>query len=450
MKKILIANRGEIAARIVRTCQEMGIESIVVYSDADKDLPYVQQATRSYHLGEPPVVKSYLNQDKIIEIAKKENVDAIHPGYGFLSENGTFVKQIEELGITFIGPSWQVVEAMGDKVEARRTMEKAGVPVVPGTIDPINDAEEALTIASQIGYPVMLKASAGGGGIGMVKCDNEETLKKQFVSSQQRAKMYFGNDRMFIEKYISPARHIEVQVFGDQQGNVIHLFERDCSIQRRHQKVIEESPSPYLTEELRVKMGRAAVRAAQSVSYTNAGTVEFIVDENANFFFLEMNTRLQVEHPVTEMTTGLDLVRWQIEVAEGKPLALLQNEVQQQGHSIEFRLYAEDPAKFLPSPGKIKDLRLPEGEGIRIDAGYEKGNTVSPFYDPMIAKIIVSDSNRADCLKKASEFFDSFYLEGIKTNAPLFKKILEDIDFQQGNYTTGFLMEKPKLIEQNQ
>ncbi|UZJ77266.1 acetyl/propionyl/methylcrotonyl-CoA carboxylase subunit alpha [Fictibacillus sp. KU28468] len=448
MKKILIANRGEIAGRIVKTCSEMGIESIVVYSDADKELPYVQQATRAYHLGEPPVIKSYLNQDKIIEIAQSEKVDAIHPGYGFLSENGEFAKKIEELGITFIGPSPNVVEAMGDKVQARKTMEKAGVPVVPGTTEPIADVEEAASIAGKIGYPVMLKASAGGGGIGMVRCDDEETLRKQFLSSQQRAKMYFGSDRMFIEKFISPARHIEVQVFGDSQGNIIHLFERDCSIQRRHQKVIEESPSPYLTEKLRGEMGEAAVKAAQSVSYTNAGTVEFIVDGDGHFYFLEMNTRLQVEHPVTEMTTGLDLVRWQIEVASGKSLPLLQNEVQQKGHSMEFRLYAEDPVKFLPSPGKIEVLSFPQGEGIRIDAGYAATNTVSPFYDPMIAKIIVSDSNREQCLKKAAEFFNEFEVRGIKTNAPLFIKVLEDPDFQKGVYTTGFLSEKPKVTEQ--
>lgn len=447
MKKILIANRGEIAGRIVRTCNKMGIESIVIYSDADKELPYVKQATRAYHIGEPPVVKSYLNQDKIIEIAQSEQVDGIHPGYGFLSENGEFVKRIEELGMTFIGPSWKVVEAMGDKVQARRTMEKAGVPVVPGTTDPIADVEEATLIAEKIGYPVMLKASAGGGGIGMVRCDNEDTLRKQFASSQQRAKMYFGSDRMFIEKFISPARHIEVQVFGDSQGNIIHLFERDCSVQRRNQKVIEESPSPYISSEMREEMGKAAVKAAQSVSYTNAGTVEFIVDGDGHFYFLEMNTRLQVEHPVTEMTTGLDLVKWQIETASGNPLPLKQNEVQQKGHSMEFRLYAEDPVKFLPSPGKIEELTLFEGDGIRIDSGYEKGNTVSPFYDPMIAKIIVSDSNREKCLERAAEFFRAFEVKGIKTNAPLFENILKDEDFQRGVYTTGFLTEKPKVTE---
>ncbi|MGC4375532.1 acetyl-CoA carboxylase biotin carboxylase subunit [Fictibacillus sp. Mic-4] len=442
MRKILIANRGEIAGRIIRTCNEMGIESIAVYSDADSELPYVKQATKAFRIGEPPVMKSYLNVNKLLEIALKEKVDGIHPGYGFLSENSTFAKKVEESGIRFIGPSWQVIDAMGDKIQARKTMKNAGVPIVPGTVEPISDLEEACRVANEIGYPIMLKASSGGGGIGMVRCDDEPSLKKAFVSTQQRAKAYFGSDLMFIEKYIAGARHIEMQIFGDGQGNIVHLFERDCSIQRRNQKVIEESPSPFLNETIRNEMSEAAIKAARAVSYSNAGTVEFIVAEDGQFYFLEMNTRLQVEHPVTEMVTGLDLVRWQIEVASGKPLTLLQNEIAQKGHSMEFRLYAEDPATFLPSPGKLVTLHFPEMDGVRVDGGYEAGNHVSPFYDPMIAKIIVSDSNRKGCLLKAKAFFNDFQLTGIKCNSPLFEQILNDDDFQKGNYTTAFLTEK--------
>jgi acetyl-CoA carboxylase, biotin carboxylase subunit len=442
MKKILIANRGEIALRIIQTCKEMNIETVAVYSDADKDLPFVKAADEAIHIGESPVAKSYLQSDAILKAAIEQKVDAIHPGYGLLSENDEFAKKIEEAGIKFIGPSPQTIEWMGDKIMARKTMQQAGVPIVPGTIEPIEDVEEGVKLAEQIGYPVMLKASSGGGGIGMVKCENKEDLHKHFISSQQRAKNYFGSGRMFIEKCIENARHIEVQVMGDTHGNIVHLYERDCSIQRRNQKVVEESPSPFLTESLRSKITEAAVEAAKAVNYVNAGTVEFVVSENGDFYFLEMNTRLQVEHPVTESITGLDLVRWQIQIAQGEALPLAQNEIMSKGHAIEFRLYAEDPVTFFPSPGKIEELVWPEMDNVRIDTGYESGNQVTPFYDPMIAKIIVSDSNRAECLNSAKHFFNSIQIKGLKTNVPLFQQLLEEEGFRRGNYTTDFLSKR--------
>jgi acetyl-CoA carboxylase, biotin carboxylase subunit len=442
MKKILIANRGEIALRIIQTCKEMNIETVAVYSDADKDLPFVKAADEAIHIGESPVAKSYLQSDAILNAAIEKKADAIHPGYGLLSENDEFAKKIEEAGIKFIGPSPQTIEWMGDKIMARKTMQQAGVPIVPGTIEPIEDVEEGVKLAEQIGYPVMLKASSGGGGIGMVKCENKEDLHKHFVSSQQRAKNYFGSGRMFIEKCIENARHIEVQVMGDTHGNIVHLYERDCSIQRRNQKVVEESPSPFLTESLRSKITEAAVEAAKAVNYVNAGTVEFVVSENGDFYFLEMNTRLQVEHPVTESVTGLDLVRWQIQIAQGEALPLSQNEIMSKGHAMEFRLYAEDPVTFFPAPGKIEELVWPEMDNVRIDTGYESGNQVTPFYDPMIAKIIVSDSNRAECLNSAKHFFDSIQIIGLKTNVPLFQQLLEEEGFRKGNYTTDFLSKR--------
>lgn len=439
MKKLLIANRGEIAARIVRTCEKLGIEPVIVYSQADKDLPYVKNAKIAYEIGEPPVAKSYLNSDKILEVARTEQVDAIHPGYGFLSENADFVRNVENANMIFIGPSANVVEAMGDKVKARKTMQDANVPVVPGSDGALKDVEEAVQLASEIGYPVMIKASAGGGGIGMQKCEDEKTLRTAFVSSQNRAKAYFGNDEMFMEKFITNSRHIEVQIFGDEHGNVIHLFERDCSIQRRHQKVIEETPSPFLSEEVRTEICKAAVQAGKHVKYTNAGTVEFIVDEEENFYFLEMNTRLQVEHPVTEMVTGLDLVEWQIDIAQSNPLPKSQEEITKKGHSFEFRIYAEDPSTFLPSPGKIDTFDYPSIEGVRVDTGFASQTQVTPFYDPMIAKVIIYGINRDEAIKKSIQFFDDWKLDGIKHNGPLFTTILNEESFQKGNYTTLYL-----------
>lgn len=441
LKKVLIANRGEIAERIIRTCSRLGIETVAVYSSADKDMPYVRLATRAHGIGDPPAAKSYLNQDEIIRVALEEKVDAIHPGYGFLSENASFARRIEEKGITFIGPSADVVEAMGDKITARKTMIDAGVPVVPGSTE-IEDAEKAIAYANEVGYPVMLKAAAGGGGIGMQRCENDGDLEKAFSSSQNRAKAYFGNGAMFVEKFIDEARHIEVQIVGDHQGNIVHLYERDCSIQRRNQKVVEETPSPFISPETRNKIGEAAVNAAKQVNYTNAGTVEFVMDGEENFYFLEMNTRLQVEHPITEETNGVDLVEWQLLIAEGRALPLAQEEISPSGHSIEFRLYAEDPNTFMPSPGKIESLEFPEVEGIRIDGGYESGSTVSPFYDPMIAKIIASGENRKEALEVARTFFSKFQLKGIKHNGPLFENLLQESDFQNGHYTTAYLSKK--------
>ncbi|WP_408010878.1 acetyl/propionyl/methylcrotonyl-CoA carboxylase subunit alpha [Pseudalkalibacillus sp. A8] len=439
MKKILIANRGEIAARIVRTCEKLGIEPVIVYSQADKDLPYVKNAKIAHEIGEPPVVKSYLNSERVLEVALNEQVDAIHPGYGFLSENADFVRKVENANIKFIGPSADVVEAMGDKVKARKTMQDAGVPVVPGSDGPLNDVEAAVQLADEIGYPVMIKASAGGGGIGMQRCDDEKALRTAFVSSQNRAKAYFGNDEMFMEKFISHSRHIEVQIFGDEQGNVVHLFERDCSIQRRHQKVIEETPSPFLSEEVRQQICEAAVQAGKHVNYTNAGTVEFIVDQNENYYFLEMNTRLQVEHPITEMITGLDLVEWQINVTQSKPLPYSQGELTKSGHSIEYRIYAEDPNTFLPSPGKIEKFQYPTSEYVRVDTGFSSQTQVTPFYDPMIAKVIIYAENREKALERSRQFFGEWTLSGIKHNGPLFDQVLNEESFQNGKYTTGYL-----------
>ncbi|MDQ6596855.1 acetyl-CoA carboxylase biotin carboxylase subunit [Bacillus salipaludis] len=444
MQKILIANRGEIALRIIKTCHEMGIETVAIYSDADKEMPYVKAASKAVYVGEPPVTKSYLQVEKILAIAKEEKVDAIHPGYGFLSENSGFALRTIEEGIIFIGPEPKTLELMGDKIVSRQTMEHAGVPVVPGSAHGLKTLEDACSLAATIGYPIMLKASGGGGGIGMVLCENEQALGKAYASTKSRAMAYFGSDEVFIEKYIANARHIEIQVFGDIHGNIVHLYERDCSIQRRHQKVVEESPSPFLSNGVREKMYDTAVKAAKAVDYTNAGTIEFIVDEQENFYFLEMNTRIQVEHPVTEEITGLDLVRWQILIAEGEKLPKVQSEITLEGHAIEFRLYAEDPVRFLPSPGKIAIFEWESGQGVRVDAGYVSGGTITPFYDPMIAKCIFHGDTRDQALIIAERFFKSLKIDGIKTNAPLFLKILANEDFKKGIYTTNFLTKQLK------
>lgn len=438
MKKILIANRGEIARRIIRTCNRLGIETIAVHSEADGELPYVSEATESVLIGPNPVVQSYLQADKIIEEAKQRNADAIHPGYGLLSENADFARKVEEAGMIFIGPASHIIEKMGDKIEARRTMIAAGVPVVPGTDEGVRSLEEAVTEAERIGYPVMLKASAGGGGIGMVRCENEQALSQQFASVKNRAKAYFGDDVVFLEKFIQTARHIEVQVFGDAAGNVVHLFERNCSVQRRNQKVIEEAPSPALANNVRTELCEAAVQAAKAVGYTNAGTVEFILDEDSNFYFLEMNTRLQVEHPVTEEITGFDLVEWQINVARGESLPS-QETIQANNHAIEYRIYAEDPKTFMPSPGLLESITW--GEDARIETGYEAGNRVTPFYDPMIAKVIITGASREEALNKSREFFAKTEIAGVKTNLPLFREFTESQTFEAGDYTTASLAE---------
>ncbi|MFC7392446.1 acetyl-CoA carboxylase biotin carboxylase subunit [Scopulibacillus cellulosilyticus] len=438
MKKVLIANRGEIADRIIRTCQRLNIETVVVYSEADANLPYIKKADEAVCIGEPPAQKSYMNQESILKAAKQTGADAVHPGYGFLSENAEFVHAVDSLGLTFIGPDADIVALMGDKIKARETMKQAGVPIVPGS-DGAVGLEEAKVVAGTIGYPVMLKASAGGGGIGMQLCCNEEQLVGAFSSNQARARAYFGDSAMFVEKAIENGRHIEVQIFGDSFGNIVHLYERDCSTQRRNQKVIEESPSPFISEKTRKAITDAAVTAAKFVNYKNAGTIEFIMDEEENFYFLEMNTRLQVEHPVTEMQTGIDLVEWQLIVADGKRLPLEQSDIAYAGHSMEFRLYAEDPETFLPSPGRLTAFRFPAVEGVRIDTGYEEGSSVTPFYDPMIAKIIVSGYDRQEVLQKASHLFEKCDIKGIKTNYPLFERLVQSGDFYKGQYTTQLL-----------
>lgn len=442
MQKILIANRGEIASRIIKTCKQLNIQTVAVYSDADQDMPFVKEADVAFRIGESQVNRSYLVVDNILDVAKKEKVDGIHPGYGLLSENADFAKRVSEEGITFIGPAHDIIEKMGDKVEARRVMQDASVPVVPGSDGGVGTIEAAKEVANDIGYPVMLKASGGGGGIGMIRCENEQALVQSFDSTKNRAKAYFGKEEVFLEKCIENARHVEIQIFGDHHGNLVHLFERNCSVQRRNQKVIEESPSPGLSQETKEKMYTAAIEAGKAVDYTNAGTVEFIVDEEENFYFLEMNTRLQVEHPVTETITGLDLVKWQLLVASGEPLPLCrQEEIQSAGHAIEFRVYAEDPKTFYPSPGKLTELEWGQGEGVRIDSGYEKGNNVTPFYDPMISKCIIQGKDRQDALDKAKVFFAGVTIEGVKTNVSLFRDILEDNGFKDGSYTTKWLQD---------
>lgn len=444
MKKILIANRGEIARRIIRTCERLGIETVAIHSEADGDLPYVSEATQAVLIGPNPVVQSYLQIEKIIEEAKKHEVDAIHPGYGLLSENADFARKVAEAGMVFIGPSSDIIEKMGDKIESRRTMIQAGVPVVPGTEEGVATLEDALQEAGAIGYPLMLKASAGGGGIGMVRCESEQALTQQFASVKNRAKAYFGDDVVYLEKFIADARHIEVQIFGDHHGNLVHLYERNCSVQRRNQKVIEESPSPNLPQDVRERLCEAALKAGKAVGYTNAGTVEFIVDPDNEFYFLEMNTRLQVEHPVTEEVTGLDLVEWQLTVADGGKLPS-QDSIATKGHAIEYRVYAEDPKTFLPSPGKLEKLQW--GEGARIETGYEEGNLVTPFYDPMISKIIIHGTDRVDALSKSQSFFNRVTINGVKTNIPLFKEFIRSEEFISGDYATAVLpqwMEKTK------
>lgn len=440
-KKVLIANRGEIARRIIRTCQKLGIETVAVYSEADANSLYVSDATESYCIGKPPVAQSYLNIDAIVKVAKESGAEAIHPGYGLLSENAAFAKRVEEEGLVFIGPSSDVIAAMGSKLEARRTMEKAGVPIVDGVNDPLKDAEEAVEIANRMGYPVMLKASAGGGGIGMQLVHTEVELRQAFEGNQKRAQSFFGNGQMFIEKFIADPHHVEVQILADQHGNTIPVYERECSIQRRHQKVLEEAPSPFISEETREKMLEAAVNAAKTIQYTNAGTIEFLVDKDQNFYFLEMNTRLQVEHPVTEEITGLDLVEEQLKIAYGDVLNISKDDIVAKGHAIEVRIYAENPVTFFPSPGTITKLVLPEGEGIRHEISIQEGSEVTPFYDPMIAKLVVFAGNRLEACEKLEEALEKYVIEGIQTNIPMLLDIVKNEQFKSGITTTKFVEE---------
>ncbi|WP_339216033.1 acetyl-CoA carboxylase biotin carboxylase subunit [Solibacillus sp. FSL W8-0372] len=440
-KKVLIANRGEIARRIIRTCKRLDIETVAIYSEADANSLHVKEATESFCIGKPPVTQSYLNIDSILDVAKQTGADAIHPGYGLLSENATFAERVEEAGLTFIGPKFEVIQSMGSKIEARKTMQQAGVPIVQGVNEPIADTDEAAKIAEDIGYPVMLKASAGGGGIGMQLVNNEQELRKAFEGNQKRAQSFFGDGTMFIEKFIAEPHHIEVQVLADAFGNVIPVYERECSIQRRNQKVVEEAPSPFISEETRKKMLDAAVNAAKHIGYTNAGTIEFLVDCDQNFYFLEMNTRLQVEHPVTEEITGLDLVEQQLKIANGEKLAFTREDIQQKGHAIEVRIYAEHPVTFFPSPGKITKLVLPEGEGIRHEVAVETGSEVTPFYDPMIGKLVVFGSTREEACVRLADALRSYVVEGIQTNIPMLLETVTHEQFLAGSTTTKFVEE---------
>ncbi|MBB5322994.1 acetyl-CoA carboxylase biotin carboxylase subunit [Anoxybacillus tepidamans] len=437
--KILIANRGEIAVRVIRTCKKLGIQTVAVYSEADADSLHVKWADEAYLIGKPRVSESYLNIEKIIEVAKETKAEAIHPGYGLLSENPMFARRCEEEGIVFIGPTADIIASMGSKIESRKTMVEAGVPIVPGISFPLQDVEEAVKTAETIGYPIMLKASAGGGGIGMQIVKNEEELRKSFEGNQKRAASFFGDGAMYLEKYIENPRHIEIQLLADHHGNYVYLWERECSIQRRHQKVIEEAPSPFLDEETRRKMGETAVQAAKHIGYTNAGTIEFLVDEQKNFYFLEMNTRLQVEHPVTEEITGLDLVEEQLRIAAGERLRYTQKDIQRSGHAIEVRIYAEDPKTFFPSPGTITVFQLPEGEHVRNETAVTNGMAVTPFYDPMIAKLITKGENRQEAISRMLQALDHYQIEGIKTNIPMLKEVLSHPEFQAGHTTTHFV-----------
>ncbi|HMW08191.1 MAG TPA: acetyl-CoA carboxylase biotin carboxylase subunit [Leptospiraceae bacterium] len=438
IERLLIANRGEIAVRIIRTCKKLGIHSICIYSEADSDSVFVKLADESHLVGPAQASESYLHIPKIIDICKKSKADAVHPGYGFLSESPAFAKALEEAGILFIGPSVESVRLMGDKIQSRIAMIQAGIPVVPGYDGKDQDGKLLLAHAKEIGFPVMVKASAGGGGKGMRRVDREEDFMESLLSAKREAKNFFGDDTIFIEKFISNPRHIEFQVFGDKHGNAIHVFERDCSVQRRHQKIIEESPAFNLDNELRNKMGEVAVCVAKSISYIGAGTVEFIVSDKNEFYFMEMNTRLQVEHPVTEMVTDLDLVELQIKIAEGDKLSVLPKLLEK--HSIEVRIYAEDPENnFLPSTGKILFLKNPSGDGVRLDSGIELGSEVTIYYDPMIAKLIVTAPNRSICIENLISALDQFIIFGITTNISYLKKILSHSEFKAGNLSTGFI-----------
>ncbi|WP_085508540.1 acetyl-CoA carboxylase biotin carboxylase subunit [Thalassobacillus devorans] len=438
-KKVLIANRGEIAARIIRTCKKMNIATVAVYSEADEQATYVKEADESFLIGKPRVNESYLNIDNILHAAKESGAEAIHPGYGLLSENAGFAKRCREAGFTFIGPSEDVMATMGDKVAARQAMKEAGVPIVPGTDQAVTDVEEAKAYANEFGYPVMLKAAAGGGGIGMQAVNGDDELEKAFEGNSKRAESFFGNGTMFLEKQILNPRHIEIQVLADGHGNAVHLFERECSIQRRHQKVVEEAPSPFLSESTRKDMGETAIQAVQALHYKNAGTIEFLVDREENFYFLEMNTRLQVEHPVTEEITGIDLVEQQLRVAYGEELAFRQDDLKRNGHAIEVRIYAEDPVRFFPSPGQLTKFEVPKGEGIRHELAVAGNSMVTPFYDPMIAKLIAYGEDRDQAIFRMKEALENYQVEGIKTNIPMLRDVIAHDKFKQGATETSFV-----------
>lgn len=440
IKKILVANRGEIALRVMRTCRELGIATVAVYSDADRTMPFVMFADEALHIGPSPSSQSYLKKEKIIESALSVKADAIHPGYGFLSENADFARMVSDAGLIFIGPPADSIRAMGDKTEARKLVLAAGLPTVPGTKEPITSDTEAAKVAKSIGYPVLIKAAAGGGGKGMRVVKNAGELSSALSSAASEARSAFGDERVYMEKYLDRPRHIEVQILADHHGNVIHLGERECSIQRRHQKVIEESPSVFVDEETRQRMGTTAINVARACNYANAGTIEFLMDANRNFYFLEMNTRLQVEHAVTELRTGLDLVALQIHVAMGKRLPLDQGEVKFNGHAIECRLCAEDPTNnFMPVTGLITHLRSPSGHGIREDRGVERGNEIPVYYDPMFSKLVTWGLSRTEAVNRMVRALHEYEILGIRTNIPLCQFVLAHPDFVSGDFDTHFL-----------
>ncbi|MDQ0254183.1 acetyl-CoA carboxylase biotin carboxylase subunit [Evansella vedderi] len=435
-KKLLIANRGEIAVRIIKTCKRLGIRTVAVYSEADHESLHVKVADEAVNIGGPRVNESYLNMDSILQAAEETNADAIHPGYGFLSENATFARRVEEKGISFIGPKAEVIQQMGNKIEARMRMEKASVPVIPGVTLRDTDERTVIKAARQIGYPIMVKAASGGGGIGMQKVEHEDEIMKVVSSVVKKSETFFGSGDIYLEKYIENPRHIEAQLAGDMYGNVVCLGDRDCSIQRRHQKIIEEAPSPFLSQEGRERLYNVAVLAGKSIQYTNVGTVEFLVDEEENIYFLEMNTRLQVEHPVTEETTGHDLVEWQLNIAAGKELPPV-NDIQ--GHAVEVRIYAEDPVTFFPSPGKLEKWSFPQMENIRFDFGVSEGSTVTPFYDPMIGKVISKGNTREEAIDLLIYCLEKSNVQGIKTNIPMLISSLNNAVFRDGKATTDFV-----------
>lgn len=440
MNKILVANRGEIALRIMRTCREMNIKTVAIFSEADRDAPFVKYADEAVCVGPPPSNQSYLKVDKIIEICKELNVDGLHPGYGFLSENAEATRKITEAGITFIGPSPEAMELMGSKLAAKAAVKKYNIPMVPGTDEAIDNISEAKKIALEIGFPILIKASAGGGGKGMRVVENAAEFEEQMNRAVSEAVSSFGDGAVFIEKYVGSPRHIEIQVMADSHGNIVYLFERECSIQRRHQKVIEEAPSSVLTPEIRKAMGESAVDVARACNYVGAGTVEFLLENNKDFYFLEMNTRLQVEHPVTEMITGKDLVKEQINVARGEKLSFTQDELTINGHSIEVRVYAEDPMNnFLPDIGRLNTYQRPEGMGVRVDDGFEEGMQIPIYYDPMISKLITHGKDREEAINRMIRAIDDYIISGVETTLPFCKFALQHDAFKSGNFDTHFV-----------